>query len=645
MNLGAKWADLSVSKKLMFGFGTLLFFLIGTGVLALRQMASTDQSVHYITDVRLVGMEAGVHFGKGILVAQGAIRGAVNPDASDQIRALRVEQAQKGLEEMRGGMEQYRALDGQFLADLEAKGTEYIRYAEFILAQIQSGELTAAAQYMRENEANVYEPAVELAYEMQDYNEEAIHNEIDDMFAGFAKDRTLIIGFLIVAVVAAVLIARVVSKGLNTSIAAIKTSIEAIEEGDFTKPARIHGRDEIGQMGELLNQAVGKIGDSMKKAIEIARDAAESAEKLSHASQQVGAGTEQIAQTIEQVASGATATSQNTQDTSANAHRLDQEITNVSQIMARVKTKLDESTQALNKVASQAEDSQARMIQSQELAEAVDTVANEGATKLRKSVEGMRKIESSSNQAKEAIQKLEQASAQISAIVDAISDISEQTNLLALNAAIEAARAGEHGRGFAVVAEEVRKLSERSTRETKEIEGIIANIQALTVEAVTAVSEGSEQVASGSQMVEEASESLVEIQTRVSEALESIRLVAKSSGEVSQRTQQLLEAVKDIQGESDTAADATEQMAQASDAVMRSIEEVSAISEENAAASEEVAAATEENSATVQEMVSSITSLSDRAAELQATMEQFKVDGSTAISNSKSTEAAHLRVA
>lgn len=83
--------------------------------------------------------------------------------------------------------------------------------------------------------------------------------------------------------------------------------------------------------------------------------------------------------------------------------------------------------------------------------------------------------------------KLSQGAEKIGRVVSLISDIASQTNLLALNATIEAARAGDAGKGFAVVASEVKNLASQTARATEDIGAQIAEVQAATAEAVSAI--------------------------------------------------------------------------------------------------------------------------------------------------------------
>ncbi|MEQ1406522.1 methyl-accepting chemotaxis protein [Neorhizobium sp. Rsf11] len=72
-----------------------------------------------------------------------------------------------------------------------------------------------------------------------------------------------------------------------------------------------------------------------------------------------------------------------------------------------------------------------------------------------------------------AMERIEDATAEIGKIINVVDEIAFQTNLLALNAGVEAARAGEAGKGFAVVAQEVRELAGRAAGAAKDIKALV----------------------------------------------------------------------------------------------------------------------------------------------------------------------------
>ncbi|UWE15682.1 methyl-accepting chemotaxis protein [Herbaspirillum huttiense] len=453
------FSKLTIRARLIFVIGFLALLLVGSGVLGLVGLRSTNAQMRSLYEDRLVAFSQLERMSAALDAARNGISTSIVGDSGDiDANMDRIEKAIKANDAI---VKQYQ--DTQLTSDERVLLDKLIPQRQ----KFVTDGIKPAAEALRNRDfqgaielyggvmLKLYADAHTTLAQLMDL-QRTVGRELHEQAQQRYQTLLVVMGVamaagLFVALLMGVLLVRAISRPLQRAV----TVAQAVAAGDLTQQIDVHSQDETGQLMQALRQMnenlQGIVGQVRLSTDTIATASSE----IAHGNLDLSSRTEQQAGALEETASA------------------------MEQLTSTVRHNADSAQQA------------------KELAHSASEVAVRGGEVVRQVVDTMSSIN--------------QSSSKIVDIISVIDGIAFQTNILALNAAVEAARAGEQGRGFAVVASEVRSLAQRSAAAAKEIKVLIDD-------SVTRVGTGSALVAQAGQTIDEVVRSV----QRVSEVVTDI---------------------------------------------------------------------------------------------------------------------------
>ncbi len=250
----------------------------------------------------------------------------------------------------------------------------------------------------------------------------------------------------------------------------LTNSLPAIISGNFTKKIDIHSRDETGILAEAFNNLLVQLNGDLirveKSSEKIQETSSQSTEIVNQSViiiEAVGLNVQNIETHVDSSASGV-------EQLMGALEIISRNIEQITANMIHQASAVEEEASSIEEMVRNIEKTALMSNKSHEISNSLNQVAQEGGTAVKKSVLSIKEAADNSNRILE--------------LLKIITNIAEQTNMLAMNAAIESAHAGEAGKGFSIVASEIRKLSEDTNKNTKDINDAVHSILSRIDESV-----------------------------------------------------------------------------------------------------------------------------------------------------------------